>query len=143
MRRPVLPLTSSSRALAVALVLGLGACGSDDGDGAADAAAGSTTTAAAPGYGTPGGGGGTGEEGTIVAVDFSLSDLTVEAGADLVLDNQGGAPHTATADDGAFDLGQVEGGQTSDPVAAPDEPGTYGFHCEIHPEMTATLTVEG
>ena len=51
--------------------------------------------------------------------------------------------HTATADGGEFDLGPVEPGETSPPGTAPDEPGDYPFHCEIHPNMTATLTVEG
>jgi plastocyanin len=59
------------------------------------------------------------------------------------LKNEGEAPHTATADGGEFDLGTVEAGETSEPGTAPDAPGSYPFHCEIHPNMTATLTVEG
>jgi plastocyanin len=124
--------------LAVAtLSLGAAAC-SDDDD--ADGAAPETTDTTAP---SDDGGGADGTAGTIVAADFSLTDLTVAPGAEIVLDNQGSAPHTATADDGAFDTGQVSGGDTSDPVTAPDEPGSYAFHCEVHPSMTATLTVEG
>ena len=143
------PDTHRTRAAlaAVALVLALSACGDDDGT---DADAGTTeapadnttTTAAAPGYGG-GGGDASGEPGTIVAADFSLSDLTVEPGAEVVFDNQDSVTHTATADDGAFDFGEVAAGETSDPLAVPEEPGDYGFHCEIHSDMTATLTVEG
>ena len=143
------PATLRARGVLVALtlVLALSACG-DDGDTEADtgeAPAGSTTTApttAAPGYGT-GGGDASGAAGTIVAADFTLSDLTVAPGADVVFENQDSVAHTATADDGAFDLGEVAPSETSDPVAAPEEAGDYGFHCEIHPDMTATLTVEG
>ena len=87
--------------------------------------------------------GGEGEAGTIVAQDFSLTDLTVAPGEEIVLRNDGDATHTATADDGSFDLGEVAGGETSDPVTAPEEPGSYPFHCQIHASMTATLTVEG
>lgn len=124
----------SAVAIAVLLLGGIAACGSDDysGGGTGD---GSTTSAA------PAGGGG--EAGTIVAQDFSLTDLTVAPGEEIVLRNDGDATHTATADDGSFDLGEVAGGETSDPVTAPEEPGSYPFHCEIHASMTATLTVEG
>lgn len=128
--------------LVALLVVGAAACGSDD-----DTDAGRAPTTAAPAgddYGGAGGDGGTSAEtGTIVAADFSLTDLTVAPGAEIVLKNEGSAPHTATADDGSFDLGQVAGGDTSDPATAPEEPGTYAFHCEIHDTMTATLTVEG
>jgi len=122
------------------LVAGSVACGSDDDDDAGTGDSGGTTTAPPAGETDDGGGD---AAGTIVAEDFSLTDLTVAPGTELVLDNQGSAPHTATADDGAFDLGQVGGGSTSDPIPAPDEPGDYPFHCEIHTDMTATLTVEG
>jgi plastocyanin len=133
--------------VALTLALALSACGDDDTEAdTTEAPAGSTsttaTTAKAPDYGT-GGGDASGAPGTIVAADFTLSDLTVEPGAEVVLDNQDSVAHTATADDGAFDLGEVAAGETSGPATAPDEPGDYGFHCEIHPDMTATLTVEG
>jgi plastocyanin len=118
-----------------ALTLGAAACSDDDADGA-----GSDTTDTTAAETDDGGGA---AAGTIVAADFSLTDLTVAPGEEIVLDNTGSAPHTATADDGAFDTGQVSGGDTSDPVTAPDEPGSYAFHCEVHPSMTATLTVEG
>lgn len=125
----------------VALLVGsVAACGSDD-DSTAGTSDGSTTSQAPAGddYGD---GGGEGEAGTIVAQDFSLTDLTVSAGEEIVLRNDGDVTHTATADDGSFDLGEVAGGESSDPAAAPDEPGSYPFHCEIHSGMTATLTVE-
>ena len=138
---PVMRLTTQPRhrtALALASLLLLGsiaaACGSDDDSGSDD----TTTTAAADG-GSEGSGE---EEGTIVAEDFSLTDLTVAPGAEIYLQNDGEATHTATADDGSFNLGEVAAGETSDPGTAPTTPGDYAFHCEIHPNMTATLTVE-
>jgi plastocyanin len=135
-RRPLLVVAC------LALLVAAAACGSDD-DADAGAPEGSTTsTAAATGDDYDDTGGSRAEAGTIVAEDFSLTDLTVAPGDDVVLRNDGSAPHTATADDDAFDTGQVTPGETSAPVTAPDQPGTYAFHCEIHDAMTATLTVE-
>jgi plastocyanin len=134
-RTPALARRSLLVAVAALVVAtGVAGCGSDDD---ADSEAAGTTEPAADNDDGAGG------AGTIVAEDFSLTDLSVAPGEEIVLQNDGGATHTATADDGSFDLGEVGGGDTSDPVAAPSEPGAYPFHCEIHSGMTATLTVEG
>jgi plastocyanin len=134
-------------ALVVGLALGATACG-DDGDdtgsgpGTSTTASGGTTDDA---YGsTSGGDGGSSDKPSVVAQGLAFDgDLTVAPGEEFVFDNQSNAPHTLTADDGEFDSGEVAGGSQSDPMAAPDEPGDYGFHCEIHSSMTGTLTVEG
>jgi plastocyanin len=143
------PIRRALRVVALALVLagvaagGLAACGDDDDS----VGAGDTTTTAASG-GTDDGYGGSGDSGgdttgtAIVAKDFSLTSITVAPGADVKVDNQGSASHTVTADDGSFDSGTVDGG-SSGSLSAPSEPGEYAFHCEIHPSMTGTLTVEG
>jgi plastocyanin len=56
------------------------------------------------------------------------------------VDNQDGTEHTVTADTGdAFD-DPARAGTTT--FTAPTEPGSYPFHCEIHPEMHGTLVVE-
>ena len=68
--------------------------------------------------------------------------MTVAPGEMIVLQNDGDQSHTATSDEeGLFDL-EAGSGETSDAGTAPTEPGSYEFHCEIHPAMTATLTVE-
>lgn len=125
------------------LALTLAACGDDDETaGTGDAA----TTAAPAGdsagddYGSSDGG--SAEGSTIVAKDFSLTSIAVAPGAAVKVENEGSAPHTVTADDAAFDSGTVSGG-SSGSFTAPDTPGDYAFHCEIHPSMTGTLTVEG
>jgi len=131
---------------ATLLAVGLAACGDDDSTQATGD--GSTTTVDDSGGGQYDDGDDTGgdaqaEDGKIVAVDFSLSDITVAPGAEIVLKNNGDQKHTATSDeDGLFDL-EADAGSTSDPGTAPEEPGDYTFHCEIHSSMTATLTVEG
>ncbi len=133
--------------LATALVVGAG-CGDDEdpeATGSGDTTDETTTQdTSGPDYGgtTGGASGGDAPENAIVAKDFTFSEVTVGPGEDIVLKNEDGVQHTATADDDAFDL-RADGGETSDAAAAPDEPGSYAFHCELHPDMTATLTVEG
>lgn len=124
--------------------LALTACGSDDGTEAATGSTTSTTAAdsAGDGYGSPGGAGGAdGAAATVVAKGFELSSTTAAAGAEVTFDNQDGTAHTLTADDGSFDTGPVAAGESAT-VTAPSAPGTYAFHCEIHPSMTGELTVE-
>jgi plastocyanin len=65
--------------------------------------------------------------------------VSAAAGGTLAVKNESGAGHTITADDGSFDE-ELPDGETVD-VKVPSEPGEYPFHCEIHPSMKATLTV--
>ena len=136
--RPLRSRVLATLALATILVLSLAACGDDDG-GAVAAGDDTTDTTAAPAGDD---GADDGEAPYIEAVDFSLTSVTVAPGAEVEVENEGEKPHTATADDGAFDSGTIEPG-ASGSITAPSEPGTYDFHCTIHPNMTGTLTVEG
>jgi plastocyanin len=84
------------------------------------------------------------------ALSYSPPNLSVPAGATIVLANVGGKPHTLTADDGSFDTGVVtpgpEGGRFagSNATVTVSQPGTFAFHCEVHPAaMKGTLTVTG
>jgi plastocyanin len=53
--------------------------------------------------------------------------------------NQDSTEHTATLDDGSFGTGALaEGKLESESFKTP---GTYAFHCEIHPEMKGTVEV--
>lgn len=71
---------------------------------------------------------------------FQFAAVEVASGGQVSVSNRDSAPHTVTADDGAFDAGEVSGGSTG-AFTAPGEPGTYQFHCDIHPDMSGTLTV--
>jgi plastocyanin len=106
--------------------VGLAACGGDDDDSSSD-----TTTDQ-----------GSGDGGAVdyVIQSIEYSDFTAPAGAEIDISNQSGAPHTFTADDGAFDT-DVESDNTAT-VTAPSDPGDYAFHCNIHASMKATLTVD-
>jgi plastocyanin len=134
--RPLFALAAVSLA-----VLGLAACGDDDNK---TASGDTSTTVPSDGYGATSS---TAKESgdaaaTVVAKDFSLTSITVTSGKDVYFSNEGSAPHTMTSDDGtSFDTGTIQGGGDTE-FKAP-APGTYAFHCEIHPaKMKGTLTVE-
>jgi plastocyanin len=48
-------------------------------------------------------------------------------------------PHTATADDGSFDSTTLSSGRTYSHTF--EAPGTFAYHCEIHPSMHGTVVV--
>jgi plastocyanin len=79
--------------------------------------------------------------GTVVIreLSFNPADIHSRVGEDVVwhFDDKG-VEHTATADDGSFDSGKQKEGEFTHAFA---EPGTYGYHCSIHPEMKGTVTV--
>jgi plastocyanin len=80
---------------------------------------------------------------TVSIQDFSFSpdQMTVAPGTTVTWVNDGQQPHTSTADDGTWDSGTLQPGD--DYSFTFDEPGTYTYHCSIHPDMTATITVSG
>lgn len=129
------------------------ACGDDEktnGDGAATA----TRAAASP----TGGGGGGGEpfflEIAAENTEYDLSKLTAPAGEDITLqfdnDDDASTQHNWSlyeneeATTAIFEGEIITGGETIDyDVPAIDEPGTYHFHCDIHPAvMTGELIIE-
>jgi plastocyanin len=72
---------------------------------------------------------------------FNPPNATVAPGTTVTWVNDDQAPHTATANDGAFDSGTLQPGQSYSFTF--DKPGTYAYHCNIHPDMTGTITVSG
>ncbi|MGH9234265.1 MAG: cupredoxin domain-containing protein [Acidimicrobiales bacterium] len=110
--------------------------------------AGGTPTTAAPntgGYGAANDAGAVADGdqaagATLQIRDFSFAAASVAPGGQVTVANGDGASHTVTADGGEFDSGEVPGGGTST-FQAPSQPGSYGFVCEIHPDMSGTLTV--
>lgn len=122
-------------AIAAVAVLGLAACGDDDDDDAAteDPPAGDTGDSGDTGDGA-------GAPVAYEVTEISYSDVSAPAGSTIEVVNSSGAPHTFTSDDGSIDV-EFGGGETAT-VQVPGEPGDYTFHCNIHPSMEATLTVE-
>ena len=76
---------------------------------------------------------------TIVNFAFQPASLEVPVGTTVTWTNQGSAPHTVTADDGSFDSGTLQPGGTFSMTF--DTPGTFTYHCEIHPNMMGTIVV--
>jgi plastocyanin len=73
-------------------------------------------------------------------VEFAPVAFTARVGEEVVWKNTGALVHTVTADDGTFDSGNLSTGDSFSFTF--DTPGTYTYHCEVHPNMTATITVE-
>ena len=71
--------------------------------------------------------------------EFFPARLTVNAGTEVTWVNRDNAAHNAVAGDGAFDTGNLDGGESGSVVL--DRPGTYAYVCTYHPGMEATLTV--
>src|SRR5215217_7785694 len=74
---------------------------------------------------------------------FNPPNATVAPGTTVTWVNNDQTAHTATATDPAraFDSGTLQPGQSYSFTF--DKPGTYAYHCNIHPDMTATVTVSG
>ncbi len=170
-RRPSRPRRSARTALAATaagwLLIGAAGCSSDGGGGgaspsasasasasasvatsaASSAAATSASASASPspsaspsGSSTPAGA----VTVTIKNFQFGPASLTVAPGTTITVTNQDSAGHTLTAvapAAGAFDTGLLEQGKSAK-ITAPTTPGSYPFHCDVHPTMTGTLVVQ-
>ena len=73
---------------------------------------------------------------------YSPTAITVVIGVNNTVTwiNNDVAPHTVTANDGSFDSGIFNQGQSWTHTFT--TPGTYTYHCTIHPSMSGTITVK-
>jgi amicyanin len=76
----------------------------------------------------------------IANLSFTTKELHVHVGSRVRWVNQDQLQHSVTADDGSFDSGLIEPGQSYERVFA--QPGSYAYHCSPHPFMTAQVVVE-
>ncbi len=129
--------------LALAALALLAACGGGSaGTGTTPTASGSTPVATATQAGNA-------QTVTITtdssgAFAFSPASLTIKAGTTVTWKNETAVPHTVTSDDGkSFDSGAAnpinQGGTFSFTFTTP---GTFAYHCAIHPFMKATIIVQ-
>lgn len=79
----------------------------------------------------------------VVDFDYKERQAAVAPGGTVTWKNTGDAPHTATFDDVQLDTGQMAPGAEGK-LVAPQKPGSYSYHCEVHPaRMRAVLVVVG
>jgi plastocyanin len=76
---------------------------------------------------------------TIVDFAFQPSSLTVAKGTAVTWTNTASRGHTVTADDASFTSDTIAGGATFSHTF--DTAGTFAYHCTIHSQMKATVTV--
>ena len=65
---------------------------------------------------------------TIADFAFDPGDLTVAVGDTVTWTNDDDTDHTVTADDDAFDSGDLGGGDTFEQTF--DEAGEFAYHCD-------------
>lgn len=76
----------------------------------------------------------------IAGFAFSPNTVTVNVGDTVTWTNNDGASHTATADGGSFDTGNLANGASGAETFS--TAGTFPYHCSIHPNMTGTVVVQ-
>ena len=86
---------------------------------------------------------------TVVAKDLKFTTPAVSAKVGspftIAFDNQDGAPHNIAITDASgakVFKGDIVAGKQVDYQVGALPAGTYGFICEVHPDMKGTLTVE-
>ena len=75
----------------------------------------------------------------IAGFAFSPKSVTIAVGDTVTWTNADAQGHTATADDASFDTGTISTGNAKSVTFS--TAGTFGYHCKIHPAMTATIVV--
>lgn len=70
---------------------------------------------------------------------FVPARLEVRVGDVVEWTNRDFAPHTATADSGAWDTGSIKNEATGRFIAT--TPGTLAYHCAFHPRMKGVIVV--
>ena len=74
------------------------------------------------------------------AMSYAPNPAQARVGQRVVWQNVHSQVHTATDDGGAFDTGFIAPGATSGPITI-GAPGTFSYHCEVHPPMVGVLVI--
>jgi plastocyanin len=133
--RRVLSLTTVVAALAIT------ACGSSSNTTSSSSS--SSSSSATSSAATGGAAGGAGHARTVVIKNFKFvpASITVKPGTKITFRNEDSTDHTVTADKGnAFDTGSFGQGQTK--TVTLTKPGSYAYHCSIHPFMHGAIVVK-
>ena len=76
---------------------------------------------------------------TISSMAFSDPVITIKAGHTITWFNKDSITHTVTSDQGMWDSGDILSGNSFSLTLK--QPGTYSYHCSVHPFMTGSITV--
>ncbi|HKP53689.1 MAG TPA: cupredoxin domain-containing protein [Chloroflexia bacterium] len=78
---------------------------------------------------------------TVLIIDsgYLPANLTVTLGTTVSWFNEGPSVHTSTSDTGLWDSGNINPGFSYGYTF--NSPGTYTYHCAIHPALTGTVNV--
>jgi alcohol dehydrogenase (cytochrome c) len=81
-------------------------------------------------------------DGTVHVADYFFTPVRagIPAGTTLTFSNDGSVIHTATANDGSWDTGDISAGQAV--TVTFNQTGTYGFACTPHPWMIGQIVVQ-
>jgi len=77
---------------------------------------------------------------TIQDLAFSPDCFAAASASSITIENKDSVTHTFTIDGTQVDV-SINGGDTFNGESAGLDPGTYPFHCKIHPSMTGTVIV--
>ena len=137
---PATPAPSASAGASAAASVSAGAS-------AASSAGASASAGASPA--ASGGGAGTTVEIVAQGIAFTTANVTVPAGQPFTLkftNNDAGVPHNVhVRDSSGADVAKtdiISGVSDASIQVAALQPGTYPFVCDVHPNMTGTLTVK-
>lgn len=72
---------------------------------------------------------------------FAPGPVNVPQNSTVTITNDDTTAHTATANDGSFDTGVIQPGQSA--TITVTQTGDIPFHCTIHPNMIGVIHVEG
>lgn len=70
---------------------------------------------------------------------FAPAEIVISTGETVRWTNRGQAPHSATADDGSIDTGQIAAGESV--ARSFTEAGSFTYFCTVHPTMRGTIMV--
>lgn len=71
---------------------------------------------------------------------FSPNPIRITVGSTVTWTNTTAPTHTSTSNTGVWDTGSIGSGQTSGAITF-NTPGTFSYHCSIHPGMTGNVIV--
>ena len=77
---------------------------------------------------------------TIENYEFNPATLTVPAGTSVTWTNRDDDPHTVTSSENVFASPGLDIDETFSYTFS--TPGTYTYHCNLHPHMTGTIVVK-